>query len=1105
MTRSRLLLPIIALSLLAGAGTSAGQSAAETARSKGSQANTPPSRSGEQKLSRSDPEWQDIQDALDILDKEGKGWVRKCVEDMMAAGNISLDADMDEVAMYSGGLGPEEMYIKPSELPSGQRRRDGSGMDPAATLAQQAEYYKRLVSLAGTLLHECNHRKHGLLGRLGNYWGSKIGELSLSANGEEALTHHDEFLFYYGLFTSAQLSGTECAFLEALLDLMKEKIDIIRQEYMPYPLLGGMEEMYEERRKEWRKICGDSTGATVVDGFYDEEADRVVGRVDRKHDLRVRAVIHCEPDPPRVVSGRVHGWPVRSRFVSSGGTVTLTAPQTFQDGVLESVVVDGSPGTLSGTSVTVTVSKSQTVEFRYRCKKNVAAAAAAERSALEEQAREADRDIGRLEEQEEALERLDLACEDECERLRRELAELEGRLDQARRDLVGLQADQAAKEAARDATQGEIDALNDALADWNAKTPEERDAEKRAAAEAYEQAAKDAAAERAAAAGELQGEWEALDADRRAAAQRGSAHYFEQLPGFRQRSREAWDRYKGKTDAADAEVEAAWDRYKDADAKDRHDREMPGLQARLAGQVAAAAAAARATAAKGREIEDLERERDLLRERLRLCEERWQRVRDQLGLVRDSLVRTRAHRAEVGEALGGQPGEPTPDEVRRLQERRAALDTARGELREIRDENDELKKDLEDATRRLDGLIRDHDDAVREARDEAAGASDEAAAKRAEADRLDRALAGSGDPEADAAEAARRFAAARAEVAALLARELPRIAAAAGVDVAGQDAAALRRGWLAWECFLLYMRGWRSFMQETEGLAEDAAARAAARTDPAAVRARRDSLRRDASGLDRQAEGLTGTGDSSALLAEEARDRRAQVRQQETVAQSIGFETMLALAMLDAEARALGGGDDPDGVTWEVRSTGNATGHVANARVTNGTGRTVVFLLERGLTLLGRGGSSDVAVTEEARVEVPPGQSAEVPVQGCQMEPGADPAGEGGAYDTGEVDSRTVEVLDATDEALAAQGLEPTSARRATVAQWSLWRLGGVTRDEMSAAAVLGTLDLIGSLEGGDLGDVLGGLLQARARQQEAERLMDAVDAVVETTTAPTV
>ncbi|MCH7493482.1 hypothetical protein IIA16_02055 [bacterium] len=1092
----------LALSLVAGAGTSAGTSAAQAARDNGSQANTPPTRSGERKMTRSDPEWQDIQDALDILDKEGKGWVRKCVEEMMDDENISLDTDLGSIAKYSGGLGPEEMYLDPSELPSGQSRKDASDLTPGGLLAQQAEYYKRLVSLAGTLLHECTHRQTGILGRAANYYGSKIVELSLSADGEEALTHHSEFLFYYGLFGSAQFSSTECVFLRQILDLMAGAIQIIEQEYSPYSLLDGMKEMLKEREEEYEKLCGGSSGATIVDGFWDEETDSLVGTVTKYHDVYISAYVYCEGKEREPVGGRVHGWDIPDRPVKEGETLTLTPPPVHQDAVLESLLVNGRPVPITDGKVTVTITGKTRIEFRYRCKKDLAAAAAAGQAALAEQARAAATTVAVLEGQEQALQALDLACEQECDKIRQKIADLQDEIAQANAELAALNGQLGTAQADKATTEQEIQDLDDALDKWNDQTPEERDTARREAAQGYEQATKDAAAARTEAAQDLQSERQDIDADRRAAANQGSGPYFAQLPGFRQRSRDAWDDYKEKTDGAAAEVADAWDEYRDADIERRHDQEMPGLQARLAVEQAAVQALEAQVAAKEAEIADLEAEMARLEERLRLCMERWQRVSDQLGLVRDALGAAQAHRDEVRDALGATgTGQPTPDEVRAAEERRQQLEAERQRLQTLLEENEAQRQELEDEARHLGESLRRHRAQAAEAGEAAGAAAGAAKERRDEADRQGAALEEDpGDADEDGAQALERLAH-------LYRFWQKALLASCGIKTPefGDE-----EGWRAWEFAQTWqdfgMEAWNDFRLEAEALAEDAALRATVRDNPRAVQNRRASLLREADALDREAGSLRADQDRADTGAEEARIRQEQVEHEAMVAASFAFEAMLALAMVTPQLQALGA---PDGALQvDIQATGEETGHVLDAVVTNLGTEVLVFVLERGLTFLsGSPDHTDMAVTEEARVEVPPGETVTVPVQGCSLEPDKAPpdqtgrgpdAGQG--YRRGSVSATVLGILDATDDVLEDEGLEASRDNRTAVAQWALWRQSGMPRSRMTVAAFMNTVEFLGLLETGDLGDLgglLGGLLGGNRRQQEAKGLMAVVDEVV--------
>ncbi|MCH7493481.1 hypothetical protein IIA16_02050, partial [bacterium] len=138
-------------------------------------------------------------------------------------------------------------------------------------------------------------------------------------------------------------------------------------------------------------------------------------------------------------------------------------------------------------------------------------------------------------------------------------------------------------------------------------------------------------------------------------------------------------------------------------------------------------------------------------------------------------------------------------------------------------------------------------------------------------------------------------------------------------------------------------------------------------------------------------------------------------------------------------------------------------------------------------------------------VEVEPGESATVPVQGFPMDPDMetpdqwDEDGLDDRYDytPGEVSFEVVDVLDTTDEVLAEQGLQADSDNRTAVAQWAFWRRGGLPASRMTLNAFLDTvgfLDLmVEDIIGGFLGDLLGG----RGKNDEAKGLMAAVDEVV--------
>ncbi|MCH7493483.1 hypothetical protein IIA16_02060, partial [bacterium] len=145
----------------ASSDTNAAGILAAISRTKGAQANEPAIPAKKRKLTRSDPAWQDIQDALKILDRAGEGWVRECVEEMMDDNNITLDPNLDATGKYEGvSWAGEELNIEPSELPSAQKRRGSSDptMKIGTLLEDQARSYRRLLQLVGTLFHECSHR-----------------------------------------------------------------------------------------------------------------------------------------------------------------------------------------------------------------------------------------------------------------------------------------------------------------------------------------------------------------------------------------------------------------------------------------------------------------------------------------------------------------------------------------------------------------------------------------------------------------------------------------------------------------------------------------------------------------------------------------------------------------------------------------------------------------------------------------------------------------------------------------------------------------------------------------------------------------------------------
>lgn len=1068
-----------------------------TAESTGATANSPTAPTTARKLKKTDPEWQDIQDALDILDKAGYPWVRKCIEEMMDDDNITIDPTMSETGKYSGGLGPEEMYLNPSGFPSHQSRRAASGQDANVALDTKGATFKLLVGLAGTLLHECKHRKNGLLGRLANYWGSKIGELSVSADGEEALTHHSEFLFYYGLFTDAQFSGTKCIYLDQLITLMEEKILVIEQEYSPFSLLAGMKRLLAEVKEQYRRLCGGSSGATVVNGFWDVKTGRIVGTVTRVQLVRIDARLVCEGQDYQPIGGRVHGWPLRPQHVKEGEKVILTPPPVHQGGKLESVEVNGQPARIVGGKVTVTVTGTTRIVFKYRCPKDLARAAAAEQAALAEQARQAAADATRLEAQEQALAELDRKCEEECEKLRRQIADLEARIAQAQAELAALEGQLAVAAGKVAATEQEIADLDQALDDWNQMTPEEQDAERRQAAQDYEQASKDAAAERAAAAQELEQEWQELGADRTAAAQRGSGHYFGQLPGFRARSRASWDKYKARTDAADAKVGEAWQRHQDADIENQHARRMPGLTARLAAEQAAMRGLEAQVAAKEAQIADLEAKKALLEAKLRLCHERWQRVRAQLGLVSDAARAARNHLSGVREALGqGGSGDPTPQEVAAAKARREALEREQKRLRALLAEQEERRRQLEAEAKELDEERQALGEDARQARAEGANAEADGAGARAQAARMGAALEDDQDGQSD-----------EDKLALLRLQNMYRfwqeaLARAWGAPTPDlTDPEAMQAWEFSQECLRWQLEGWRAYQQETEELLDDAVLRRAAADDPGVVRRRQGALNREAATLEERAMRQVGKALDADLEAAGLRGRQTQAEQEALVADSLAFEAMFALALIEAELAAMGGAMPASGLEVEIRPTGEETGHVLDAVVTNLGEQALTFVLERGLVFLsGSPEHSDMAVSEPVVVELEPGETATVPVQGCSTDPDKSPAGRGGdgpSYRRGSVSPTFLGILDTTDEVLAEQGMEANSQTRAAVAQWALWRQGGMPRSRMTVAAFMETVEFLGLLSEGNLGGLLGGLLGSGQRQEQAQDLMDAVDEVV--------
>ena len=263
-------------------------------------------------------------------------------------------------------------------------------------------------------------------------------------------------------------------------------------------------------------------------------------------------------------------------------------------------------------------------------------------------------------------------------------------------------------------------------------------------------------------------------------------------------------------------------------------------------------------------------------------------------------------------------------------------------------------------------------------------------------------------------------------------------------------------------------------------------------------------MEREADAADQEAERLASEALASTLVAGRLASERTLAEQEALVAGSFAFEAMFALALIDAELAAMGG-LSASGLDVDLRSTGEETGHLFDAVVTNLGREALTFVLERGLVLLsGSSNHSDMAVTEERRVEVPAGESVTVPVQGCSLEPDKAPPNQTGrglntgpSYSSGSVSSAVLGILTATDQVLAEEGVEANQGNRTVVAQWALWRQGGMPSDRMTVEAFMGVAQFLGLFESGDLGGLLGGLLGGGRSQAQAKTLMGAVEEVV--------
>lgn len=199
------------------------------------------------KLKKSDPEYQDIQDALDVLDKMGYKWVRKCINELLADDNITLDPTLGSKDALYWGFIAEELYLKiPDIFPSHMKSDIRKANTERDRLRQRADVYNKLVKLAGALLHECLHRQKGLANRALNIAVGKVMELSAWSDWEEGFTHLQEFMFYYYLYNKAWevTDGVECKYLWQLLQLMSARIFSIQEKYTPFYALSWMQKIY---------------------------------------------------------------------------------------------------------------------------------------------------------------------------------------------------------------------------------------------------------------------------------------------------------------------------------------------------------------------------------------------------------------------------------------------------------------------------------------------------------------------------------------------------------------------------------------------------------------------------------------------------------------------------------------------------------------------------------------------------------------------------------------------------------------------------------------------------------------------------------------------
>ncbi|MCH7493873.1 hypothetical protein IIA16_04090 [bacterium] len=461
------------------------------------------------------------------------------------------------------------------------------------------------------------------------------------------------------------------------------------------------------------------------------------------------------------------------------------------------------------------------------------------------------------------------------------------------------------------------------------------------------------------------------------------------------------------------------------------------------------------------------------------------------------------YQGQVAEALAGAgEGSPTPQEINRLKAHRKQLAEQQAAMRTHRAEQERTHQDLEIRAARLAGRRT----ALNGAATQAGRASQQAQAKGA----------AKGGAAAMAGLALQGLFGSVANAQAWLPVPQAGLVAALGQDLPAPD---WQDGWegfadeiewqLAWDCYWLLVSGWMTEVEAAQAWAEGAAWEELAETDPKTVRDRQTTLEAEAADFYLEADQHHNDYEEAMGEAWFTLDEQEWAEQSALLADSFVFDANFALNMIDAELSALDASLESagPGVEVDLRATGEESGHIFDAVITNLGEEAITYIFERGLVLLsGSRDHSNVAVTEPVTVEVEPGESATVPVQGFPMDPDmetpdqwdADSSGEAPTYTPGEVSFEVVDVLDTTDQVLEEEGLEANSQNRTAVAQWAFWRQGGLPASRMTMAAFLGTVEFLGLLGGtGPLGGLLGDLLGGRGKNDEAKGLMAVVDEVV--------